>query len=111
LRSFPLGKNIINYQTQDQQKRANKVAEKKKKIGFWTKFTTEDWMTPKQLKAFGAFNVAVEAILIYVVFIIARPLFGVASSVALCIVLFLLVASIIVYRIEKKLRLKTRIGQ
>ena len=83
------------------------MTEKKRKTSFRTKLTSEDRMTPKQLKAYAVFNVSVEAVLIFIVFVIARSLLGLVSSIVLSVVLFLLVASLIAYRIEKKLRLKT----
>ena len=58
---------------------ANDMTEKKKKLSFWTKLTTEDWMNPRQLKAYTLIRLAVNAILCAVVFVVATLLLSVAA--------------------------------
>jgi positive regulator of sigma E activity len=83
------------------------MSEKKKKIGFWTKFTTNDWMNAKQLKTSAFITLIAEVVFCSVIFVMARSLFTIAESAILAVVLYALVAVIVVHQFRKKIRLKT----
>jgi hypothetical protein len=83
------------------------MTEKKKKTSFWAKLTTEDWMAPKQLKAYTVMRITVEAVLCFVVFVVATFLFSVAVSTVIALIAFILATSIIMRRTRRLLRLKT----
>ncbi|MEM2102184.1 MAG: hypothetical protein QXM22_01560 [Candidatus Bathyarchaeia archaeon] len=77
----------------------------KKKTNLWTKLTTEDWMTKRQLKVYMAIEIIIIAILDYMVFISALAVFNsTLISAVFGITIFILAVSLVVYRIRAQLR-------
>jgi len=93
------------------------VTEKKKKLSLLEKLTTDDWMSPRQLKAMGMIYVVLYTFIAYAMFLAVREIatisfnatttFAVASGVICALAIFIISTSITTYRIRKKLRLKT----
>ena len=84
---------------------ADKVTEKKKKPTLMEKFTTIDWMTPKQLKTLNAINIVVAAFLGYVSFLAVNQLSGSAVfGIVTAFIIFVIYASLVTFRIRNQLR-------
>jgi len=79
--------------------------DKNKKRGMLARFTTE-WMTNRQLKAYHAMGLAVEAVLFYLIFVEMAAVYGPLVSAVFSISVYGLIVCFDMYLVTKVLQVR-----